>query len=485
MSEKAKSSTRGKAKLGKVHYIKTNRGLFPFSILQKAEKRTSKQLKEEQRFLSDKGLKPLPFNVNGLLILQENCSYFDSCVRQIGKDVVGPGWMLTEAREEVNAREIEEQKKKTSEFLEDPNDEEEEAIEDIIEKCIVDWGVTGWFTIEVSRDPVTKEVNGLWHIPAHTIRIHQNKKLFCQIRENKYRWFKKIGIEENYDADTGEPVSSKTDKNLANEIIYYRNYYPKSSYYGAPNVLGSIGAVRGIISIRDYNLSFFDNYGVPAAIVTLEGDWEENSMKYINNFLDVEIKGSNNAHKTLVLELPTGGTLTWKPLSVDVKEGSFTIYYKQSRDEILSAYKMPPYRIGIAESGSLGGSTAKEMTPIYINSTIAPLQKAVNRILTKSIIHNGLNCEDINFQFNKIDTRDLDAEVKRWQTLFSVGAINVNFIRDKLNLEKVDHGDDYYIASNYLPVGEESITRREATIEELHAKVNEIIDEYKKSKKGE
>jgi len=133
----------------------------------------------------------------------------------------------------------------------------------------------------------------------------------------------------------------------------------------------------------------------------------------------------------------------------------------------------------------LGGSTAKESTNIYINSTIAPLQKAVNRILTKSIVHNGLNCEHINFQFNKIDTRDLDAEVKRWQTLFSLGAINANYIRDKLNLEKVDHGDDYYIAATYLPVGEESITRREASIEELNTKVNEIIEEYKKSKKGE
>jgi len=146
---------------------------------------------------------------------------------------------------------------------------------------------------------------------------------------------------------------------------------------------------------------------------------------------------------------------------------------------------MPPYRIGISETGSLGGSTARESTVIYINSIIAPLQNAVNRILTKSILHKGLNCELVNFQFNKIDTRDLDAEVKRWQTLFGLGAINVNYIRDKLNLEKVDHGDDYYIAATYLPIGEESIARGEASIEELNMKVNEIIEEYKKSKKGE
>jgi len=447
MTTKEKSTTHGEIKKrGKVHYIKTSKGLFPVSVLRKVENRVkSKQFKEERKYITDKGLVPVPFNVNGLLALQENCSYFDSCVKQIAKDVVGQGWSIVEKQQEdISEAAIEEQKKKVKEFLEDPNNEEE-AIEDIIERCIIDW---------------------------------------CQVRNAQYRWFKRINYEKNINADTGVEVSGRSE-NVANEIIYFKNYYTRSSYYGAPNVLGAIGAVRGLIGIRDYNVSFFENYGIPAALVTLEGDWEEDSAKYINNFLDVQIKGSDNAHKTLVLELPTGGTLTWKPLSVEVKEGSFTLYYKQARDEILSAYKMPPYRIGISETGSLGGSTARESTVIYINSIIAPLQNAVNRILTKSILHKGLNCELVNFQFNKIDTRDLDAEVKRWQTLFSLGAINVNYIRDKLNLEKVDHGDDYYIAATYLPIGEESIAREEASIEELNMKVNEIIEEYKKSKKGE
>jgi len=193
MSEKAKSTVHGKKKIGKVYYLKTSKGLFPLSVLRKAERRSSKQLKEEARFLSEKGLKPLPFDVNGLLALQENCSYFDSCVRQIAKDVVGKGWTLIEATEEANEKEVEEQKKKAREFLEDPNEEQEEAIEDIIEKCIIDWGVVGWFAIEVSRDSASKEINGLWHIPAHTIRVHKSKKLFCQVRNNKYRWFKQIG----------------------------------------------------------------------------------------------------------------------------------------------------------------------------------------------------------------------------------------------------------------------------------------------------
>ncbi|GAH97641.1 unnamed protein product, partial [marine sediment metagenome] len=85
---------------------------------------------------------------------------------------------------------------------------------------------------------------------------------------------------------------------LANELIFYKNYYPQSEYYGAPNILPSIGAVMGLIGVRDYNLAFFENYGIPAALIILKGRWSKDTAKQISDFIDVELKGSEQAHKT-------------------------------------------------------------------------------------------------------------------------------------------------------------------------------------------
>lgn len=451
--KKAEFTGTGKdaERVGRVHrFVKTNKGLFPLELLQKAEIKSveSQQLKADTRYLREHGLIPPPFNVNSLLNLQENCAYFDACVRQIAEDVVGQGYEIAPIDEKKmnDAEQV-----KVQEFFADPNGDIAESTEEIIKKAVVDWGVTGWLSLEVEREGGPEsDVVGLWHMPAHTIRVHQDKDKYAQLRDSRKQWFKAYGSDANMSDKTGNAVQGK--KNLAHELIWHTRYYPQSDYYGVPNIFPAVGALFGLIGIRDYNLAFFENYGIPAALVTLEGKWEEGSAKLINDFLDVEIKGSTKAHKTLVLELPIDGKVTWDPLSVEIKEGAFSAYMKSLQDEVLVSYKMPPYRIGIAEQGALGGSVASEATRIYIDSIIVPLQKAIAKLLTKTLIEDGLKSELYEFRFKTMDLRDWDALVTRWRSLFGMAAINPNWIRAQLGLDerKDGLGDTYYIESSLM-----------------------------------
>lgn len=457
---------------GKVHYIKTNKGLFPFSVLKDAEKKKvpSTQLKSELQWLGKEGLIPHPWEYPSLIELQENCTYYDACVRQIAQDVVGAGWELVPRDEDGKVPDTE---RALCEGLFRDTNSEGDTFDEILERLIIDWGMFGQFALEVGREG--ELVNGLFHMPAYSVFIHKDKDKFAQKLNNKIKWFKNFGSEVNILQETGQEIGDGTDEKAAHEVVFHRNYSLRSTYYGQPPILPSVGAVIGSINVRNYNLAFFENYGVPAALVTLEGDWDEDSCKHISDFIDVEIKRTENSHKTVVLELPEGGKVTWKPLVVEVKEGSFQFYFKSQRDEILSTYKMPPYRIGIAETGSLSGSTASESTKIYNQSVIQPIKNMVSALFSETIIKQGLNCEETILRFKKMDTRDMDALVDRWVKLFGLAVINVNYIRGELGLEdKVDHGDVYYIASQYLPVGEETF---ETSIKTLTKEENKAIIE--------
>lgn len=486
-------------------YVATDRGLVPWATLQKdaikkarAEARSASQQRElEANYMADRGLIPPPFNAAGLLTLMENCSFYDACLRQIGRDVAGQGWDIKPI--DPKAEENEVAKKMISDFLADPNTAEE-AVDDIIERLVVDWGLVGMMALEVVRAeataaPPTSEdgspfdddeapaaptapgiVNGLYHIPAHTIRAHRDGNKFCSIVGNTYTWFKRFGYAKDVDSNTGDEREPGTADMLgaktftpANEIIIYLNYYPQSKHYGSPSILPAVGAVKALIGIRDYNLSFFENYGVPAAIVTVEGEWDEESVKMLSDFIDVEIKGSNNAHKTLVINPPEGGKITWTPLVTEVKEGSFKLYFKQLRDEVLVCYRMPPYRIGIEETGSLGGNIASESTRIYIDSTVNPLKKVINRIFSQKIVRDGFGVTDLEFELGSLDIRDLTAILDRGIKMFGVGAKTRNEIRIDMGLDAIDPktdptADKYYIAANYKEVGAEG-TAEEAALQ--------------------
>ena len=467
------------ARKSRVHFIKTDRGLFPLSELQKyANEAASQQLPEDDvAWLRENGLVPLPFNVNRLLDLQDNCTFFDSCARQIANDVVAQGYDLVPVEE---GKEDKAKRKEIADLFDDPN-KEDETLLDIIKKNIIDWGVVGWFGIEVSRAGAAADhrVNGLFHMPAHTIRVHRERQKYCQVRDTRKRWFKRFGADIVVSAETG--LEHKSSKHEANELIFYGEYYAKNTYYGRPNILPAVGAVFGLIGVRDYNLEFFENYGIPAALVTLEGEWEEGSAKLISDFIDNEIKGTENAHRTVVLELTEGANITWKPLVVEVKEGHFAVYYKSLRDEVLSSYKMPPYRIGIAEVGSLGGTTASTADRIYVESIVQPLQLMVARIINTKIIQEGLQCDTYKLVFKKIDTRDWKALVERWKVLFGMAVITPGWIAEQLALDTKDmvHADEYFVSNQFAPLAEAGLNPATMTEDDIKDAVDKLVAKAK------
>jgi len=451
-------------------YIYTTKGLFPISVLKAAERKEEKakstQLKEEQIWLEQNDLVALPFEAPTLLKLKDNCGYFDACVKQIAKDVVGQGWRL-ELRE--GKKENNQEKERIINFIENSGGDQDETFEQTLERGVIDWGCIGWWGWEISRNKVGKNkdlVNGMWHVPAQTLRVHKSFKKYCQVREDEKAWFKRFGEEGDINLETGKEEAAEGEKR-ANELIYYRNYYPQSDYYGAPNILSSVGSVMGLIGVRDYNLAFFENYGIPAALVVLKGRWDKASAKQISDFMDVEIKGTDNAHKTMCIHPGRESTFEYIKLSVDVKEGSFAIYHKALRDEVLVAYKMPPYRIGIAEEGSLGGSTAGESTKIYVASVVTPLEKDIERLVTRKLIFEGLKCENYIFELNELDVRDLDTEAARDQIYFGLGALTSNQILTRQGKKIYPEGNQYFVTSTFLPVGEEPMEKGAAIIEAI------------------
>ncbi len=479
------------------YILTTKGGLVPVEVLKaeqtKEDKAKSKQLEEDTIYLEQNDLVPHPFEADSLLFLKDNCSYFDACVKQIAKDVMGQGFTI-ELREGM--KENKPEKERILEFIKNSGGDRDETFEETLERGLVDWGCIGWWGWEVSRVTKGKKkglVNGLWHVPAQTLWVHKDHDKYAQIRGDKKAWFKRFGVKEDIDLHSGNSITEEReqeakdnpedkDKKIerANELIFYRNYYPQSDYYGAPNILPSVGSVTGLIGVRDFNLSFFENYGVPAALIILKGRWDKASAKKICDFLDVEIKGSDNAHKTMAIHPSKDSEFIFEKLSAEVREGSFDKYQITLRNEVLVVYKMPPYRIGIAEEGALGGSTASESTRIYVSSVVTPLEKVVERLVTDKLFVDGLNVKNYTFNLNELDIRDLDSIAKRDRLYFEIGALTANQVLKRQGKETYDEGDQYHVSSSFIPVGQEPAEKMNsvmiAALEELKTKVTAIAE---------
>jgi PBSX family phage portal protein len=433
---------------GKV-FIHTNRGaLVPFAELQqhRIQKESSQIRADENKWIRENGVLPHIYPVDAFLTMYESSIIFARCVQQVAIDVTGLGWTLNPRDKEVkNQQELD----RVKGFLKTPNPEE--SFRSILKNLMIDWGTVGWFNIEIVRNRVG-DIEEIYRVPASTMYIHQDRKRFVQYRGHKKVWFKKFGVEDQYSRVDGSPVKGKSRKQLANEMIYYRNTAPGSDYYGVPNILPAAGDMVGLVSQRDYNLSFFANYGVPAAIVRLTGEWETGAEDTITKFLNEEFKGTDQQHRSLVIREPEEGKLDYTPLvaKTSEKEGSFRLYELARKENVLTAYSMPPERVGIRVVGKLGGNVAEEATKIYVASVVEPLQKDLEDIINDKIL--GLSTYE--FKFTDIDTRDHDALIKRMGYQIERGMKTPNEARTELGQESYEEGNKFFMMSTLVEIGQ-------------------------------
>ena len=410
-------------------------GVLDSYVLKEKQAETSQQIRPDRfanKYSNLNLIQPL-YHPEQLAFAPEVNAYHARCCQVKARDTAGIGWDIVA-------------------LVTDPHESDKEAIEDFFNNQKVplvttlyrhqyDIEVCGFGGIEVVRagyQPTGMPVV-FTHVPGHTLRIHKDDNKFAQKRGTKTRWFKRMGYDKDVDKETGNEaeLGALPPDRRASEILWNAIYTQRSDYYGVPDIVPALGAIHGDLARRDYNIAFFDNFGVPAYAVFITGDFDpgdpdpdsgktalEEGIE--NHFQEL----ANNPHSVMVLTVPSreGGNADVKiqfvPLANDVKDASFRLYRKDNRDEVISAHGLPPYRLGIAEAGSLAGNMAEESTEIYKNSVVNPRQEVLEALINQHIIWDefGFNTKEWGFKFREIDTKDEAHDMEQMVKLFEMGA---------------------------------------------------------------
>jgi PBSX family phage portal protein len=377
------------------------------------------------------------------------------CAKQKATDVAGRGFDLRVKADVAEGGAAADQAKWAS-FLGAVEEDErgDESFAQRITQAHQDYESIGWATLEVGR-ATDRTPDGLWHVPSHTIRAHADGRRFAQKRGSKTVWFKRFGIEGTVHAQTGAwSDRTVTGDWTGNELIVIRNYTPRSSYYGLPDHIPALSAIAGWRAQAEFNIRFFDNNAVPSYAVVVEGGdvspaFEEKILSHFRT-----IKG--DPHRTIVIPVPglpgdeaTKVTVRFEKLSVDVKDASFRLYKQDNALEICISHGVPPYRVGWPIVGSLGGSTALEMTKIYNDSIVQPRQETWEQRLNRALIGaKGLALTTVELKAKTLDSRDLAADIAATSAFWEMGVITKGAIARFYNLDDLprDRAGEYFTA---------------------------------------
>lgn len=124
------------------------------------------------------------------------------------------------------------------------------------------------------------------------------------------------------------------------------------------------------------------------------------------------------------------------------KVPDYLLASKQLRDEIIACFGVPPAKLGIIESGNLGGGTGEAQDKTYRVDTVIPIKALVLEKLNYHIVIRGFGIMDWQWEFGEIDYRDSKiVEEIRDQRLRN-GSYSLNRYRDEIGEPPVPGGDD-------------------------------------------
>ena len=347
-------------------------------------------------------------------------------------------------------KKIERLKMQMYDWLEEMNNTS--TFTDTMEKVITDMLATGNGYLEIGRT-VTGDIGYIGHVPSPTMRVRRMHDGFVQIVADKVVYFR------NFGATNENPLT--TDPR-PNEIVHFKEYSPLNTYYGIPDVISAMQAIKGDQFAAQYNIDYFENKAVPRYIVTVKGaQLSPESEERLFRFLQTGLRGQN--HRTLYVPLPSDNEgnkveFDMHPIENSVQDASFKDYRKQNRDDILMAHQVPLSKLGGGD-GQVAASISQDRT--FKEQVTRPAQRHIQKIIN-TIVREKTDV--VELVFNEATLTDEVALSQIHERYLRNQTLTPNEVRESLGLPQIAGGDNIIemspkVAQNQKTEAEGNTTR--------------------------
>ncbi len=403
-------------------------------------------------YLTGEVIEP-PLPPEHLLALVEQNAIHAACIAAKAYDAVGRGWLLEPevSGETGGAGEIGEM----GQLGGQPNIESLTAdlrvrlealtpdlsFSELLFQAAYEREAIGWSAWEVVRN-ADGSIGALYPVPAHTIRATRDPELWCQGVGLKRRYFVTFGSERVVDPRTGRDDPMLSPDERASELLLFRGYSPRSAEYGVPLWVAAAPAIVELAAIREYNISWFASGGMADRLLHVQAA-DPATAEAISAAIREQFQAAKGIGHTTVFSAGTPDVAIDVKLLSPAAEGRRDGQFSQRREdlirEVLMAHAVPPYRIGWAELGGLGGNAAREMLRSYKQDAVQPIQTLIEDRLNQTLFGpKGLDLRGVRWRFAPLSWDETELNLDLAVRAVEAGILSPNEGRTVLGLSPVD-----------------------------------------------
>jgi len=383
---------------------------------------SSVALREEEDWLgtpSDAIEPPLPPESLGRL--SEQSSVRSSCIDAIARNTVGLGYTLqVEEAHEHDALDISDDARALREQLESLAARDlrldKATLTELLYAVKSDEEEFGQGYLEASRDRLTGELSGLYHLPSARMRRLGTREGYVLLSPDgstdRAVRFYDFGSKVQYTADGRPRAAVQQGKRWAtNEVIPWKLYCSESRDYGLPRDVSMAIEYLGDKLAAQSNVSFFDSSGTPPTIIFVQGEEQRDGTRITfkvpretSDRIAATLKSdAGHRHRVAIVPVPPGtSTKEIKLGEISERDMGFVQYRKDNARRTLGSFRLQP--IFVSDIEDSGRYTAEVQRAITLEQLFDPEQQRYEARLGETVLR------DLGFGHMRIVFRRLAVE---------------------------------------------------------------------------
>lgn len=399
-----------------------------------------------------------PEDLDNLAALTQGARTRRSCIEAIAVNTVGLGFDVVprEGMEEDAAdEEIAEAKAKLNALARRDMRLGRPSFKRLLSAVKWDEEEVGNGYLEVSRNRLSGDIDGLFHVPGKRARRRKDRKGWVVGPKDGIavdrREFYDFGSKVKYDAQ-GRPEGKLAEPGMRwdrNEIIAFQLFTSESRDYGLPRDAHLALDYLGDRRAAETNASFFDSSGVPPTVIFIKGEAEDAagnkvrfsvSPKTVEAITDTLKSDGSRRHRVAVIPLPPGSDASEVNLaSLSERDMGFVEYRKDNRRACLGAFRLAP--IFVADIEDTNYSTAEIEMRVTKGQVFDVEQDRWEDIVSETILRD-LGYAHLEMEFTELDITDPETVRENVVAGAEAGVVTNGEFRSAISLPPLPEADE-------------------------------------------
>jgi HK97 family phage portal protein len=255
-----------------------------------------------------------------------------------------------------------------------------------------------------------------------------------------------------FNTDTGEAIEYE-------EMLHFK-IMTQDGMLGMSPIETCANSISWGLGLETYGNSYFQNGAKVSGVLETDRALSTEAIDRLRNSFDNNYSKIGDANKTLILE----EGLKFNTISMSNEASQFLSSRQFSIEEICRIFNVPPHMLADLSKSSF--SNIQEQSREFVQYSLMPYLAMIEQEMTNKLFKkNEYGKLFVEFNTNALLRGNPKDRAEYYRTMLNIGAISINEIRQKENMNRVDVGDNLFMQLNMATVND--IVKGENETEEL------------------